>query len=128
MKEWAKPRISLGRTPKALLGQRITPHFRGRRIDEITRRDIKGFLDKVERDVSAYRRNAALAFAGCSIGRSRKSSSGEPGFTNLAASVESRDRVLSYEEVSYIWRAAAAVGAAIRAYVSVLSRYGAATR
>lgn len=112
IEEYAKPNTVAWRDTKALLDAHVTPRFRGMKLDEIKRSDIKDALAAISKRVSTHRANAALAAIRKLFNWAKQEEFilTVPGFGGLAAEKVERDRFLTFDEIRLVWRAAERIG------------------
>lgn len=108
----AKPKNKSWKHTEALIAQRVTPHWRGKLITEITRHDVVAVLDLAEK-TSVYRANRVLAairkLFNWAVLRGLLDTS--PIVAGMARKGEiSRERFLTFEELRLVWRGAERLG------------------
>jgi integrase len=108
---------------QAILDNKVTPHWGGKLVGEITPEDVKALLSRIEDDGSVYQVNRTLAavrklFAWAATRGLLKASPVPPG---LAREGEvKRDRYLSFDEIAAVWRAAERLGGPMGSLVKML--------
>ena len=108
-----KKRASYAKEVRRLFDKRILPKWRDRRISEIKRRDVLQILDSMIASgapISANRTLAALsAFFNWAVARDVLEHSPTAGVKRPTAQ-RSRDRVLTDDELAWLWRACERIG------------------
>ena len=108
-----KKRESTRAEVRRLFEKRILPKWRDRRLSDITRRDVLAVLDSMIASgapVSANRALAAMSvFFNWCVGRDLLAHSPTAGIKRPTAQ-RSRDRVLSDDELTWLWRACERIG------------------
>jgi integrase len=106
-------RASTARECEALFNREILPHWRDRRIDEIGKRDVLDLIDDIaDRGVplTANKTFAALrTLYNWAIGRDILTASPCAGLKK-PADESSRERVLTDDEIRWLWRACGEIG------------------
>jgi integrase len=120
-----RPRTAQG--TERLLRQHVLPHWRGRLVHEITRRDVLKILDHVVDGGAPIAANRTLAavrkFFNWCVARDILAASPCAGVKPPSAE-RARDRVLSDDELRLVWAAADKIGGTFGPLVKLLALTG----
>ena len=106
----AKPKNDSWRLQERRLEMHVLPHWRGKKIADIRRGDVRELLDGIEGDVLPNRVLTLIkTIFRYALSRDWIGASPVEGIAKPKAESE-RDRVLGMEEVAQIWRAASLLG------------------
>lgn len=125
----AKPHIRDWRESERLLKKHFLPAWKGRRLSEITRRDVSAALDKIITGGAKIGANRAFAVLrkACSWAVSRGLADHSPcdGLSRPSSEKgRARERVLDERELALIWRASDSLGYPFGAFVKLLMLTG----
>lgn len=119
----ANTRETSWRETERLLARDVTPHWRGRSVQSITRRDVIELLDRKVDAGAAIMANRVLAAVrrlfNWAVERGILETSPCTGVKPPAAE-RSRDRVLSDDELRLVWRASEKLGPPFQQFVQLL--------
>jgi integrase len=112
IEEYAKPKNANWRDTQTLFERHLTPQFKGMRLNEVRRSDIKDALSNVRKNASEHVANASLAAIRKMFNWAKQEEylTVVPGFSGLGYDRVERVRFLDFEEVRMIWRAAEKLG------------------
>jgi integrase len=109
----ARVRPSTYRETARVMSKEVLPHWRSRRLEEITKQDIRSLIDRIARRPAPVSANRTLASvkAFCTWAVAEDLISASPAASVRPPSVEkARERTLTDSELSAVWRASLELG------------------
>jgi integrase len=108
VEKWSKPRKRTWEEDERILGKYVTPRWRGRRLDAITRTDVVDLVEAVATDHGPIMANRTLAvikkLLAWALNRGLLEAHPAAGLTPPAPE-RTRDRVLTDAELKKLWKA-----------------------